>query len=289
MATTEQELHEGFLSSSKGKKLYTRYWYQDDDATKPNPKALLLILHGLCEHSLCYTEMAEFLNKHGIYVFAHDHVGHGQSEGSRVHIDHFQEYVDDSFLHAEKIRKEFPETPLFVLGHSMGGLISIVAANQRPELFKGVILDGPLITLDNLPPGFVIWLGRMVSKIIPEMPSRKLDPKAVSRDPEVVKRYEDDPLVYHGKLKCRQVATVLDTIEIVGNSLSDIEWPFLILHGEPDTLTSVEGSKMMYEKAKSKDKQLKLFPDAYHQLHSELEPVKSETLNLIASWITERA
>lgn len=288
MASSAQKLSEGTLESSKGKKLYTRYWYNDNGPKELEPKALLFIVHGLCEHCLWYTEMAEFLNTFGIYAFAHDHVGHGQSEGSRVHIDDFQEYVDDCVLHAEKMRKEFPNIPMFVLGHSMGGLIAIVATNQRPDLFRGVILDAPLITQDHLPPAFVVWLGRMVAKILPQMPTRQLDSKAVSRDPEVVKQYEDDPLVYHGKLKCRQVATMLDAMETVGKSLSDIEWPFLILHGEPDTLTSVKGSKLMFEKAKSKDKKLKLFPDAYHQLHGELEPVKSETLNLIASWITER-
>lgn len=289
MTSGKEESFENFLLNSKGKKLYTRYWFKNDEAQDTAPKALLLILHGLGEHCLWYTDMAEFLNKHGVYVFAHDHVGHGQSEGARVHVDNFQEYVDDAFLHADKIKKDFPNTPMFVLGHSMGGLMSIAAANQRPDLFRGVILDAPLITLDNLPPAFVVWLGRMVSNIIPQFPVRALDSKAMSRDKEMVKKYEDDPLVHNGRLKARQVATMLDAMAVEEKSLSDIEWPFLILHGEPDELTSVNGAKLMYEKAKSKDKQLKLFPDAFHQLHLELEPVKSETLNLIASWITKRS
>ncbi|XP_060574217.1 monoglyceride lipase-like [Ruditapes philippinarum] len=276
------------IKNERGQQLYARYW-NEDDSPKDSYKALVFIVHGYCEHCLPYTELAKTLIDKGFYVFAHDHVGHGQSEGDRAHVIDFDDYVNDVFCHIDQVKNKFPDKPVFLIGHSMGGAISVLAAMARPTFFSGVILIGPLITPDRkAATPFKIALGKMVAKVLPQMHIAKLDPKTVSRDSDYVKTYTNDPLNYHNGVKCRWGVAMLDALKKIEDNVSDIDWPFFILHGDKDALCELDGSKLMYDKAKSTDKKIKIFEGAFHQLHNELEPVKKETFNLISDWLNER-
>ncbi|XP_052781159.1 monoglyceride lipase-like [Mya arenaria] len=284
------KLPETKLQNEKGLKLYCRYWNEDEQQEKTDIKGLVLIVHGYCEHCLFYTELAELLKKQGFYVFSHDHVGHGQSDGDRAHIHSFDEYVQDVLFHVDKVKQEFPGKPTFLLGHSMGGTISVLTAMSRPDFFKGVVLIAPLIVPDKKAASpWKVAAGKMAAKVLPQMIIAKIDPKNVTREEENVKKYIEDPLVFHGGIKCRWGVAMLDALMRIKSSFPEIQWPFLILHGTKDALCELEGSQLMYDKASSTDKKLKIFDGAYHQLHKELPEVKNETFDLISSWLNSHA
>lgn len=276
------------IKNEKGQQIYARYWNEDNKSTETF-KGLIFIVHGYCEHCLGYTELAEFLIQQGYYVFSHDHVGHGQSEGDRAHVMIFDDYIQDVLRHIDQIKSKYPNKPVFLIGHSMGGAISVLAAMARPKFFAGVVLIGPLIMPDpKAATPFKVFMGKMVAKILPQMHIAKLDPKTISRNEEFVEMYTKDPLVYHNGVKCGWGVAMLGALKKIEEGMSDIEWPFFILHGSEDALCALEGSKHMYERAKSTNKKLKIFDGAFHQLHHELEPVKKETFDLIADWVNSR-
>lgn len=282
-------MSETHIKNEKGQHLFAKYWNKPDADTE-NLKGLVFIAHGYCEHIEPYKEIAEFLIGHGFYVFSHDHIGHGQSEGDRAHILSFDEYVQDVFFHVDQVKARFPNKPVFIIGHSMGGAIAVLAAMTRPQYFSGVVLIGPLIIPDRKSATpWKVAVGKVVARVLPQMHIAKLDPKLTSRDEKSVKEYTSDPLVYHIGIKCRWGVAMLDALKKIEDGLGDIDWPFFTLHGDQDGLCELEGSRLLYEKAKSTDKKIKIFEGAYHQLLKELEPVKKETFDLIADWLKERA
>ncbi|KAL4217445.1 hypothetical protein ACF0H5_023895 [Mactra antiquata] len=282
-------MSESKISNTKGNQLFARYWNEDGQEIK-DVKALIFIVHGYCEHCLAYNELAESLVNQGYYVFSHDHIGHGQSDGDRAHVCSFDEYVDDLFCHLDLITQKFPDKKVFLVGHSMGGAISVLAGLKRPSFFAGIVLIGPLLIADRkTATPFKIAVGKMAAKVLPHMHIAQVDPGKISRDKESVKNYTEDPLVYHGGVKCRWGVAMVEALQKIESSMPAIEWPFFVLHGSNDALCEVAGAKEIYEKAKSKDKQIKIFEEAFHQLHKEVEPVKTETFDLISDWLNNRA
>ncbi|XP_021369901.1 monoglyceride lipase-like isoform X2 [Mizuhopecten yessoensis] len=218
-------------------------------------------------------------------------VGHGQSEGPRSHIDSFDQYVEDVFQHIDQVKGKFPEkTPVFLLGHSMGGAISVLSAMAKPEYFTGVILIGPAIqpSPEAISP-IKVMAGKVVARIFPQMCIEKLKTKDLSRDPEVVKEYEDDPLVFHNGLKAKWGLEMLKAFDVIKAGLPKVEWPFLVLHGDQDKLCAVEGSQELYDEAKSKDKQIKVYKGFYHQIHREPREDRDIVLSDIVDWLDKRA
>ncbi|XP_046570972.1 monoglyceride lipase-like isoform X1 [Haliotis rubra] len=284
---SEDTKYEGFFTNKDGKKIFCRYWSEEEGLTKP--KALVFITHGAGEHCLWYTQLAQQLTQKDLYVFSHDHIGHGQSEGDRVHIDHFSQYTRDVFHHIELIQEKFPAVPVFLIGHSMGGTIAIKSAMERPDFFKGVILISPAVIPDpNVATPVKVTVGRLVGRMFPQFPIIKLDSKNVSRDPEVVHKYDTDPLVYHGKLKARWGSEMLATLQDITSNLGSVEWPFIVLHGTEDKMCDPAGSKLLHEKAQSKDKTLKIYENYMHQLHNELGEDGAGVRDDIINWITQR-
>ncbi|KAL8565737.1 hypothetical protein ACOMHN_018654 [Nucella lapillus] len=302
---------ESSFTNKDGKKIYCHYWCED----LKSPRALVLINHGVAEHCLWYTCLALELKAAGFYVFAHDHVGHGQSEGDRVHVEDFHEYVRDSFQHYESVAENFPDLPKFVIGHSMGGAVTLVSAIERPDYFDGVILIAPAVQIDpeTVSP-LRIFLGKIVARICPQAPVLKLDTNNTSRDPAVITKYNDDPLVYHGGLKARWGASMLHWLEWIQSNIGSLkcpfmtiwgasmlhwlEWiqsnvgslkcPFMTMHGTADKMTVPDGSRFLVEKASSADKTLKMYEGYYHQLHSEPGEDGAGVRREIVQWISDR-
>ncbi|XP_052242887.1 monoglyceride lipase-like isoform X2 [Dreissena polymorpha] len=245
-------MSENIIKTEKGYNLYCRYWNEDSKYAREDIKALLFIVHGYCEHCLFYNELAETLKEQGLYVFSHDHVGHGQSEGTRAHVGDFMEYVQDVFYHIELVKKKFPQKPVFLLGHSM------------------------------------IAAGKIAARFRPQMIVAKIDPLKVSRDAVFVKRYKEDPLVWHEGVKCGWGVAMLHALSQITSSFQDMTLPFIVLHGSEDTICELEGSQLLYDKAASKDKQIKIFDGAFHQIHNDTPDVKKETNKTISQWIADR-
>ncbi|XP_054708604.1 monoglyceride lipase-like isoform X2 [Uloborus diversus] len=216
-------------------------------------------------------------------------VGHGQSQGRRVLIHSFHEFVDDVFKHLDMIRKKHPNLDCFICGHSMGGAISILSASRKPEYFKGVVLIGPCIaTNPDLATPLKVKLAKFMRWLAPKFPVGGIDMNQVSSDPKVVKKMKQDPLRFHGFCTAGLGASLLDSCEEIQGSIPTISFPFLICQGEEDKLCIPEGALMMYEKSSSKDKTLKMYPKAYHNLLYEPNGIAQQCTSDILEWLLAR-
>ncbi|XP_064606375.1 monoglyceride lipase-like isoform X1 [Liolophura sinensis] len=276
----------GYFTNSDDTKIFTHVWKIEGDW---KPKALVFIAHGVAEHCLWYTKVAEILVNIGCLVFSHDHVGHGQSEGDRVHIETFSTYISDVFQHCDKKRDEYPGLPLFMIGHSMGGAIAVMCGLERAKYFEGIVLIAAAIVAspEALSP-FRQYMGKWVARICPQFPVMCLDNSGVSRDAAAVERYKNDPLVWHGGLKAKWGLCMLDAMNRIQENFEQIEWPVLILHGDTDKIVDVSGATLMNEKIRSKDKTLKVYTGFYHQLHSEPGEDGERVRQDIKEWIEQR-
>uniref|UniRef100_T1JDB2 Serine aminopeptidase S33 domain-containing protein n=1 Tax=Strigamia maritima TaxID=126957 RepID=T1JDB2_STRMM len=275
---------ESYLVNAKGKLIYCMRWQP-----KTELKAIIFLCHGFAEHIGYYKKLAQQLSKDSYFVIAHDHIGHGRSEGIRAHVTEVEEYVLDVFQHIDYIRNKHLQLPLFIVGHSMGGTISIKAAMQRPYYFQGVVLVAPAITLnrDEATP-IKILLAKLLAKIVPTCPVSPLSLKDISRDLDEIEFMKNDNLRYHGGVRAKWGLAFMTALQEINNNLSSIEWPFLVLHGSSDRIIDVSGSKALYNTANSKDKTIKIFRDAYHNLLHDTQDVQKQTADDICTWIGER-
>lgn len=259
-------------------RLYHQTWLPDGDT-----RAVVLLIHGLGEHSSRYGHVASHLTQRGFAVHALDHYGHGKSDGLAGYVERFSVYLDGVAALLEVIRNEHADQPLFLLGHSMGGLIAAAFLLQHQAEFRACALSGPAFRSDQAPPAIVIALIRLLATLVPTLPLLQLDPSGVSRDQDVVKAYVKDPLVHHGKLSARLIS---EMSAIMNNTLaraSDISLPILIMHGEADTLTSPAGSAEMFAQVGSTDKVLKTYPGLYHEIFNE--PEQETVLSDLSTWL----
>lgn len=272
---------EGTLTTSAGASLYYQSW---NPAEKP--EAVLLIAHGLAEHSGRYEHFADFFVNRGYAVFALDYLGHGKSDGDRCHIGQFSDYTDSIALLVDRIREECPEAPLFLVGHSMGGLVATRFLIEHQDQFAGSVLSGaavqPAIELSSI----LRLAMKFFSKVLPRLRVLQLDASEVSRDPGVVDRYRKDPLVFTGKVTARLAEQLFSTMTWIGDKLGEIELPMLILHGSADGLTFPGGSRMLHQNIGSDDKKLIIYDGLYHEVYNE--PEKAAVMTDVADWLTRR-
>ncbi|MDH7554804.1 MAG: alpha/beta hydrolase [Spirochaetota bacterium] len=254
-----------------------------------NPKAVLVIIHGLGEHSGRYGNLIDALQTKGIAIFGLDHRGFGRSGGKRGHVDSFMDYIYDMKIFVNMIRDKHPNKPVIMLGHSMGGVLALKYALTHAEDLDALILSSPGLVPAIKVPAWKKNLAIFLSSRIPSltMPSG-LDATTISRDKEVVKQYLDDPLV-HDKVTPRFYVEMMNTIDECINRCGEIKLPLLLFHGTADALVLDEASKIVYQKASSKDKTLKLFEGLYHETMNELEPDRKKVLKVVADWIVAHA
>ncbi|XP_076133283.1 monoglyceride lipase isoform X1 [Alosa pseudoharengus] len=272
------------IINADGQHLFCRYWEPEVP-----PRALVFVAHGAGEHCGAYNDVAQSLTKHSLLLFAHDHVGHGQSEGERMNVKDFQIFIRDSLQHISIMRERHPSLPVFLIGHSMGGAISILTACERPQDFAGVVLIAPMVQMnpESATP-FKVFLAKLLSHMMPNLSLGTIQSKWVSRDPKQVAAYDADELNYHGGLKVSFGMQLMEAANRIQRLLPDITWPFLLLHGDVDKLCDISGSQLMYDQAKSSDKTLKIYEGAYHALHHDLPDTAEATLKELTAWILER-
>ncbi len=269
---------EGELRTPCGAALYYQSWVPDD-----SPTAVLLIAHGLAEHSVRYEHFAAFFVARGYAVFALDHLGHGKSDGDRCHIGQFSEYTDGISLLLDRVREECSGAPVFLVGHSMGGLIAVRFLIEHQEELAGCVLSGAALKAPAEPSAIQRLMVKFFSKFLPKLRVMQLDASQVSRDPAVVDEYRNDPLVFAGKVTARLAEQLFSEMSSVRGQLGRIRLPVLILHGSEDGLTSPEGSKMLHEKVASKNKKLIIYEGLYHEIYNE--PEQDEVMTDVANWL----
>lgn len=266
-------------SAARGSsRLYQQTWLPDEE-----PRAVVLLIHGLGEHSSRYTHVAKHLTQRGYAVFTIDHYGHGKSDGHAGFVERFSVYLDGVAGLLETARSEYPGQPMFLLGHSMGGLIAATFLLDHPSAFRAAVLSAPAIKSDQAPPAIIIALIRLLSALAPTLPLIQLDASDVSRDPAVVSAYMNDPLVNHGKLSARLLSEMSATMQGTVARAALIKLPILLLHGEDDQLTSLDGSVELYEAVSSTDKKLKTYPGLYHEIFNE--PEQDAVLEDMSTWL----
>jgi len=272
---------EGWLefrhSKARGtSRLYRQSWSPDDE-----PRAAILLVHGLGEHSGRYAYLAEHCTARGFDVHAVDHYGHGKSEGMAGHVERFSVFLDGLRALRDSVRDS--ERPLFLLGHSMGGLIAARFLVEDQASFRACVLSGPALLSDAAPSALVMAIVRLVSWLAPTAPLLGLDPSGVSRDPDVVAAYVRDPLVHHGKSTARLIVELTAAMQAGLAEAPTIELPLLLMHGEADKLTSPSGSQALYERVRSTDKTLRLYPGLYHEIFNE--PERDQVLGEMSAWL----
>jgi alpha-beta hydrolase superfamily lysophospholipase len=279
MQTTVRTEDDTFTTAD-GVRLFERRWLPEGA-----PKAALAIVHGYAEHSGRYAYVGEAIAARGYAVHAVDLRGHGRSEGPRAFVRSFDAYLADLRAFLDRVRATTPGAAVFLLGHSMGGtIVALAAVADRPAV-EGILLSGP-VTVRNAPRLFERVIN-VIARVAPMLPLTKLAAGAVSRDPDVVRRYDEDPLVYRGRMRVGLLAAMLRAARRVDSGIAKMSLPVLFMHGTADQLTTPEGSRDLYERAASSDKTLKLYDGLYHEILNE--PERDEVIADIAAWLAARA
>ncbi len=282
------------MDFSKGRKelFAARIWSKADK--KDDPKGLVFLSHGFAEYiNDAYDNVARtFVNALDVVVFAHDHVGHGDTSGQRAQISgSFQEDLVRPVLEHCRAQKAIlgPTLPLFILGHSMGGLITVLACLEDSDLFTGAILNAPLIEIDpSLATPLNLFLAKWLSFFWPSKQLDKLDENDLSRDKDKVAPLKLDPKRYHEGMKAKQAYATLLAMESLEKRFKDFKTPILIQHGSKDKLTRPEGSQKLHDKISSEDKIITVYDSAFHNLFIEIKDVSDKVVEEEVNWIKER-
>jgi acylglycerol lipase len=269
---------EGIFETPDKLCLFEQWWQPAREA-----KAVVIIVHGFAEHSSRYNHVAAHLTDHGYSVYTFDQRGHGRSEGARAFIKSFEDHVRDLELFLSRVREREAGRPIFILGHSMGGAVTaLFAASRKPDI-SGLVLSGALVKISDDIPKLLVRCSVLMGRLLPKLRTIKLDSKAVSRNPEVVRQYDTDSLVYRGGIPARSGAELFLATNLIQSQMESITLPLLILHGTADRLSNAEGSRLLHSKVSSTDKTLKLYEGFYHEILNE--PEKSQVLADIVQWL----
>jgi len=269
---------EGNFKGVRNANIYYQGWFPDGYV-----KAVLLIVHGLGEYCGRYMNVVNHFVPLGYAFYGLDHIGHGKSDGKREMVDRFEDYTNTLSTYVNMVKGWQPGRPIILLGHSMGGLIAAHYLLDHQVDFKGAVISAPGIKIPaNISP-VTITMGKILSSIAPKTGILGLDATGISRDPEVVKAYVNDPLVFHGKTPARLAAEMLKAMQRVTAEAGKITLPFITLQGTADRLVDPGGAQMLYDKASSKDKVLKFYEGFFHEVFNE--PERAIVLKDVETWL----
>ena len=267
---------DGFVESPGGVKIAYRAWPQS------GARINFAVVHGLGEHAGRYERFAKGMARHGMGTFAVDLMGHGNSPGQRGHVDSWGQWTDEVSAFVEHVQ-EVAKGEVVPLGHSFGGvtLLSAVLSGKLPAT-RRFIVSSPALKVKVAVPAWKIKLGTSASKLIPKLAlDNEVNPKLLSRLPEVVDAYRTDPLV-HSKITSRLYTEWLAATRHILDHAGEIRIPFLVLAGTDDGLIDPEGSKELHAKAPSAS-ELRLLEGRYHEPFNDRD--NEEVFAMINSWL----
>jgi len=251
------------------------------------PSAVIVIAHGLGEHSSRYRELAGRLVGDGRAVYAIDHRGHGRSGGPRANIERFAHVVSDFCTFAGRASRQHLDTPLFLFGHSMGGAIAFASAARLQDTLSGLVLSGPALAAGEAVPSFKLAMARLLSLVAPNVGALKLPAAAVSRDPAVVRAYEDDPLVMHESIPARTLVELLQAMAAFPAMAKLLRLPVLIQHGTADSLVPLAAARDVHQAIGSKDRTFRPYEGLYHEIYNE--PEREQVTADLLGWLAMHA
>lgn len=277
----QASLQESSFVGAGGLKIFTRTWR----LASARPRAVVVIVHGFNSHSGQYLWVADQFVDHDLAVYALDLRGRGKSEGERFYVEKMDDYIVDIDTLVNTAKTENPGLPVFLLGHSAGGVISCTYTLEHQAKLAGLICESFAFELPA--PDLVLSLLAGVSHIAPHSHVFKLKNEDFSRDPQVVAAMNADPLIAGESQPAQTAAVLVHAAERLKAEFSQITLPVLILHGTLDKATKPSGSQHFYERAGSAHKTLKLYEGHYHDLLNDLdkESVMADILNWLDTYI----
>lgn len=268
------------ILSSKGVRIFYRR------NLPPSPKAVLIVSHGYAEHSGFYLQFMRYFAKKNFATYAFDHQGHGLSQEERGYVERFEDFLEDLDAFVDFVRESHPELPIFIFGHSMGGLIAFSYGVQQPEKLKGQIFSGPAVGRPVGTQLIPLNLFKAVSILFKRLKVYPLIRNKGTRNPDIRKYSGEDPLVLNG-------ATVKLFYEFVGRGVDFAQknapaykLPCFFMHGTSDKLVDYKVSERILPKISSQDKKLKLYEGLYHELIQE--PEREMVLRDMLDWLEKR-
>jgi alpha-beta hydrolase superfamily lysophospholipase len=268
----------GTFRGAAGVELFQRLWLPDEP-----PRAVVLLIHGIGEHCGRFAGVAAALTAHGLAVAAYDQRGHGRSPGQRGHINRWADYREDLRACHALVRRHFPALPLFLYGVSMGSLVALDYVLREPGDVRGVMVSGVPLQPTGAAKPWLVALVKVLSRPWPTLAFQlRLEHAALSRETEVVRAYQADPLV-HGLITARWGTEMLATIAWVKAHAAGLRTPLLMVHGEADRINSAAGAREFWEAVQLRDKELYLDPGGYHEPHNDLN--RAAVLQKIAHWM----
>jgi len=251
------------------------------------PSAVVVVAHGLGEHSSRYQWLAERLVANGRAVYAIDHRGHGRSAGPRANIERFAHVVSDFTTFAGRAQRQHPGVPLFLFGHSMGGAVAFASAARIQDSLGGLVLSAPALAAGENVPALRLMLARRLSVVSPNAGVLRLPPAAVSRDAAVVRAYEKDPLVMHDPIPARTVVELLQAMDTFPLLAKRLRLPVLIQHGAADSLVSLDAARNVHQAMASKDRIFRPYDRLFHEIYNE--PEREQVLGDLLKWLGAHA
>ncbi len=272
---------ESTITTSDGVSLRRITWLPDGEIT-----GLVVLVHGLGEHVGRYDHVAAAFNAEGIALSGADHRGHGRSEGLRGHVDGFGQYTADLHRVVEAFQKEHPGLPTVMFGHSMGGLITL-SYNLDVEAhgLVGFVVSNPQLGLAFEPPKIKALAGRLLSRLLPRLRlDNELNTADLSRIPEEVAKYENDPLV-HRWVSTRWFTSANRAMERVNGNPQGLTAPVMFLLGDSDRICSAVAARDFAERVGT-NAGVKSWPASYHEPVKDLD--RDEYISTLVTWVKER-
>jgi lysophospholipase len=278
---SQARIDEGFFSARDGLRLF---WH----SVKPaDPVAHVALLHGYGEHLGRHTEITKALSDAGYAVHLLDCRGHGQSGGKRAYVDKFGDYLADLELFLARVNEQAAGAPVFLLGHSHGGLVSARYLLDKPEAVKGMIFSSPYFRLKLPVSPIKVWLGRAVASILPGLPMKnELKPELFTHDVAIQNATKNDPLFLQFATP-RWFLESTEAQETVLRRATEFVTPMLMIFGGADPVADPAAGKEFFEHATSKDKEYKQYDGLLHELFHE--PERDLIFRDVIGWLDERA
>ncbi|MBG7609537.1 MAG: lysophospholipase [Anaerolineae bacterium] len=260
------EHQDGIFHNKNGANIFYQSWLPEGEI-----KAVLLIVHGLAEHSGRYMNVVNHFVPLGYAIYSLDHLGHGKSDGMRVFVEHFEDYINPLNAYFDMVQGWQPGKAIFLVGHSMGGLIVSNYLIDFQEKVAGAVLSGPSIKVPENISSTTVFLGKLFSVLLPKLGLIGLEADGISRDPQVVEAYVNDALVHTGKTTARLAAELLKAMIHTTAKADKITLPVIIVQGGADKMVDPSGTQMLFDTVGSPDKTLKIYDDLYHEVFNESE------------------
>ncbi len=266
------------FDNKSGLKIFTRKWLPEK-----SPSAVIIIVHGLNAHSAYYQWTADQFTTANYAVYALDLEGRGQSEGERFYVKSIYDYVEEVDQLVGIAKADHQGLPVFVLGHSAGGVVACLYTLEHQDKINGLICESFAYQVPA--PDFALSVLKGLSHLAPHLHTIKLKNEDFSRDTAVVETMNNDPLIAHESQPSKTMEQLVIADERLKKEFSKITLPVLILHGTQDKATKYAGSQFFYDNAGSSDKTLKLYEGHYHDLLNDLG--KEQVIADVQEWLID--